>query len=127
MGLPPPLSSRAYNEQVKNIAHHAVKITEKIMLESAEKLIKVVEREDQTKIEVIEGGKKVAKVAVTVDGTWQKRGHSSSIGVVFVTAVRTGEVLDYSLKSVSCHECQSHEHDHKDSDQYKNWLQKHRH
>ena len=126
MGLPPPLSSRAYNEQVKKIAHHAVKITEKIMLESAERLIKVVEREDQTKIEVIEGGKKVAKVAVTVDGTWQKRGHSSRIGVVFVIAVRTGEVLDYSLKSLSCHECQSHEHDHKDSDQYKKWLQKHR-
>ena len=46
--------------------------------------------------------------------------------MVFVIAVRTGEVLDYSLKSLSCHECQSHEHDHKDSDQYKKWLQKHR-
>ena len=34
----------------------------------------------------------------TADGTWQRWGHSSKIGVVFVISVRTGEVLDYKKK-----------------------------
>ncbi len=38
---------------------------------------------------------KIAEVADTVDGTWQKRGHTSKIGVVFPMSVRTEEVLDY--------------------------------
>jgi len=36
----------------------------------------------------------MAKVAVTVDGTWQKRGHSSKIGVVFVISMAAGEILE---------------------------------
>ena len=44
----------------------------------------------------------VANVAVTVDGTGQKRGHSSKIGVVFVISVDTGEILDYSVKWAKC-------------------------
>ncbi|XP_065051289.1 uncharacterized protein LOC135680963 [Rhopilema esculentum] len=64
-------------------------------------------------------------VAVTVDGTWQKRGHSSRVGVVFVISVRTGQVLDYVIKSLFCHECKSHEKDDKDTAKYKNWHQKH--
>ena len=126
MGLPPPLSSRSYNEQVKRLAHHAVQIAEKIMWESAERLRQIVEEEEPSKVQVLKDGKKGAKVAVTVNGTWQKRGHSSRVGVVFVISVRTGQVLDYSLKSLSYHECQSHEHDQKGADQYKNWLEKHR-
>ena len=39
----------------------------------------------------------ILQAAVTVDGTWQKRGHSSKIGVVFVISVDTGEILDYSV------------------------------
>ena len=55
----------------------------------------------------------IAKVSVTVDGTWQKRGHSSKIGIVFVISVRTGEVLDYIVKSLVCHTCMKHEQDDK--------------
>ena len=32
---------------------------------------------------------KLAHVVVTVDGTWQRRGHSSKTGVIFVLSVRT--------------------------------------
>ena len=34
-----------------------------------------------------------------------KRGHQSKLGVVFVQAVETGEVLDFSVKSLFCHTC----------------------
>ena len=54
---------------------------------------------------ITEDNDKFAIVAVTVDGTWMKRGHQSKLGVVFVQSVRTGEVLDYVVKSLYCHKC----------------------
>ena len=39
-------------------------------------------------------GVKVAKVIVSVDGTWQRRGYNSKYGVVLIISVDTGEVLD---------------------------------
>ena len=58
------------------------------------------------------------QAAVTVDGTWQKRGHSSKIGVVFVISVDTGEILDYSVKSLICNECKARNGMDKDSTEY---------
>ena len=43
------------------------------------------------------GGEMIANVSVTVDGTWQKRGYSSKIEVVFVISVEMGEILDYEV------------------------------
>ena len=67
----------------------------------------------------------IAKVAVTVDGTWQKEAtHSSKIGMVFVISVDTGEILDYEVKSLFCHECKAHAQDKK-SHKYKKWQKDH--
>ena len=33
-------------------------------------------------------------IITSVDGTWQRRGHNSKTGVVFVISILTGEVLD---------------------------------
>ena len=49
-------------------------------------------KEDPNQIE--DGEDIIACVSVTVDGTCQKRGHSSKLGVVFVISVDTGEILD---------------------------------
>ena len=49
--------------------------------------------------------KQDAKVAITVDGTWQKRGHNSKIVVVFILSVDTGEVLDVIVKRLFRTEC----------------------
>ena len=68
-----------------------------------------------------EDGSTIARVAVTVDGMWQKRGHSSKIGVVFVISVDSGEILDYEIKSMFCHECKAHAQD-QESDEYKERL-----
>ena len=61
-----------------------------------------------------------------MDGTWQKRGHSSRIVVVFILLVDTGEVLDYVIKSLVCHECSAHSRWDKKSEKYKNWCDKHK-
>ena len=54
---------------------------------------------------IVNINKQVAKVAVTLDGTWQKRGHNSKFGVVFILSVDTGEVLDVIVNCLSCTEC----------------------
>ena len=56
------------------------------MQEAAKLLIDLVKTKSPDCIETVDD-QRVANVAVTVDGTWQKRGHSSTIGVVFVISV----------------------------------------
>ena len=82
--------------------------------------------ETPDKTSVDENGVVLADVAVTQDGTWQKRGHTSKNGVVFVISVRTGEVLDYTVKTLFCKACSSHEMDDKESDEYKKWFENHK-
>ena len=62
-------------------------------------------------------GQLVANVAVTVGGTWQKRGHSSKFGVVFFISVDKGEILYYSVKSLMCRECKARNAMNKESDE----------
>ena len=44
--------------------------------------------------------------------------------MVFVISVDTGEILDYEIKSLFCHECKAHAQD-QESDEHKEWLNKH--
>ena len=45
---------------------------------------------------------------VSVDGTWQKRGHQSLLGAVYVIEYQTGKVLDYKVFCKFCHDCNLH-------------------
>ena len=47
----------------------------------------------------------VEDIAVSFDGTWAKRGHTSLYEVVFVLSVDTGEVLDYHIMPKFCKAC----------------------
>ena len=78
----------------------------------------------QDRVKTIVNGKEIAEVAVSVDGTWQKRGHSSKFGVVFVLSIRTGKVLDYEVLSHFCQECNSH-NQNVDTVEYREWKEKH--
>ena len=93
MELPPPVTKKAYNQRMKKIEKIAVNNAEQLMCEAAERLTQLVSSEEEDSVVEI-NGQKATKVAVSIDGTWQKRGHSSKIGVVFAVSVRTGEVLD---------------------------------
>ena len=118
MNLPPPIIKAAYNEQQKQKLEVAENSTHNIMLEVCNHLRKIV-AEEPSKIELDEEGNEIASVAVTVDGAWQKRGHTSKIGVVFVISVRTGEILDYEVKSLYCHVCVAKNAMEKNSEEYK--------
>ena len=44
-------------------------------------------------------------ISVSGDGTWRKRGFSSSFGVVTVLSTITGKALDCEIMSKKCGEC----------------------
>ena len=49
----------------------------------------------------------VLDVSVSIDGSWQKRGHQSHNGVVAVIEVFTGLVIDCIALSNYCRECET--------------------
>ena len=106
---------------MKKIQKSAINNAEQLMCDAAERLTNLVSSEEEDCVVEI-NGQKATKVAVSMDGTWQKRGHSSKIGVVFAVSVRTGEVLDYEVKSLICKECSLH----KQSPDYLAWKESHR-
>jgi hypothetical protein len=124
MNLPPPVTKKAYNEHLIKIEKLASSHVEQVMKDASERLRKKISVEQPDNIESSEID--IAHVAVTVDGTWQKRGHSSKIGVIFVISVDTGEILDYEVKSLFCHECKAHNNDDKESDKHTQWKDAHK-
>ncbi len=95
------------------------------MKDAANKLIEIIEIEEPQKVSIDETGEKIAEVGVTVDGSWQKRGHTSKISVVFLLSVRTDDVLDYEVMSLYCHGCTSHQKIGTNSEAYQIWKAEH--
>ena len=101
------------------------KLVEKYLNDAAQRLILHTIAENPGNIEVTDKDTLIAKVGVTVDGTWQKRGHYSKMCVVFVISIDTGEVLDYNVRSLFCHECTSN-YARKSKDDFDNWYNQHK-
>ena len=94
------------------------------MKKSAERLKKKLIQEDPS-CKDMNATTDIFSVAISIDGTWQKRGYSSLLGVVFVISIETGEVLDFEVCSKVCFECRSHSLWDKNSQRYKTWFQSH--
>ena len=124
MNMPPPVTNNAYNKHLKISALAAVKEAENLMIDAANRLLNLMLRGDPKIADDDEDN--AVPVAVSVDGSWQKRGYSSKFGVVFVIGVLTGEILDYEVLSLFCKECSVHEKSEKDSEQFLQWKEKHK-
>ena len=124
--LPAPVSKTPYNVIMKNIVEKSCKLSEDLMNAAANRLIDIAIKEYPEYRHVQNDGTFLTEAAVTVDGTWQRRGHCSKIGVVFVISVVTGEVLDYDVKSMICHECVSHKNDDRLSQAFIDWYSVHK-
>ena len=68
----PPVSKKAYNQHMKQIEKIAVENAETLMCKAAERLRNLVSNENADDMVDIDGHA-VAKVAVTIDGPWQKK------------------------------------------------------
>jgi hypothetical protein len=81
---PPPDSYREHEIQLCNVMQN---LSNESMKKAVEEVVDKSESRD---------------ICVAVDGSWQKRGHTSLNGVVTVTSVDTGKVLDVSIMSKHC-------------------------
>lgn len=97
LDLPPPVSCKPYSKIVRDLRDDAKILSEKAMIEAADRVFANVKENSPENIVNIDG-ESVAKTAV--DGTCQRRGYSSKYGVVFVLSVDTEEVLDAIAKSL---------------------------
>lgn len=116
MGIPQPISRKSYEKYTTTTASSSVDLAEKLMNEAAQRL---------RDVDVDTNSTTVKDVAVSVDGTWQKRGHNSKIGVVFIIAMQTGEILDYEIKSLYCHLCK-HNKASKSKKDFESWYENHK-
>ena len=62
-------------------------------------------------------------IAVSCDGTWQRRGHQSLYGVETVISEETGKVLDYEMQSKFCFNCQAHSTWDRTTKKYQEWKE----
>ncbi|GFU10874.1 uncharacterized protein NPIL_648651 [Nephila pilipes] len=86
MNLPPPPTK--FTKFNNNLLQAARETCEESMAEAVHEAV-----------EENEGGR---DIAVAVDGSWQKQGFSSKNGVVTVTSVDTGKVIDVEILSKHC-------------------------
>ena len=124
MNLCPPVNKKSYNDHLIQIEKAVIEHATIQKQDAARRLFDVTKNQHPDSIEN-DNGTDVAAVAVTVDGTWQKRGHSSKVGVVFVISVSTGEILDYEVKCLICYECRARDHMDKESMECKAWKATH--
>ena len=90
LNMPPPMAKSSY-ENMSNIVKSACKtVAEKCMSDAATSLRK---------------GKKTADVGVSMDGTWQRKGFTSTLGVISALSIDSGKVLDVAIISKSCKGC----------------------
>ncbi|CAN7994762.1 unnamed protein product, partial [Ixodes pacificus] len=88
---PPPRKFASYNARLLDAT---TTVVSKSMAKAAEELKKEASAFDGE-----------LESAVTVDGTWMKRGYSSLHGVVAAVSADTGKVLDFEVESKFCHMC----------------------
>ena len=105
MNFPPPVYPNSFTEYMRHISNVAALHCQESMNTAAS-----LRRKDN----------ELAKVSVSVDGTWQKRyGHNSLLGASFVLSVDSGQVLDYAIKSKTCQLCK------RNPDATAEWKKKH--
>ena len=90
LNMPPPMSKNAYEGLSNSIKVASKAVAEKSMADAASRL---------------RGTNEVADVGVSVDGTWQRKGFSSTLGVITAISVDSGKVLDVAILSKTCKGC----------------------
>ncbi|GFY13465.1 uncharacterized protein TNCV_1803361 [Trichonephila clavipes] len=62
-------------------------------------------REAHVKVDASLKNQEIIDVSVSYDGTWQKRGHTSNLGLGIIIDILSGLVLDFEILSKYCHNC----------------------
>ena len=92
MNCVPPMAYPTYREKNKDIALCYSNVVTDSMLQA----VREIKGDDEEPI---------CDIAVSWDGTWQKRGYSSLNGIVTVVSVETGKAIDYNVLTKKCAQC----------------------
>lgn len=65
-------------------------------------------------------------IGISADGTWRRRGYSSSYGVVSGISLVTGKVLDIEIMSNECRECVAWKRK-EGTEEFQEWWEGHQH
>lgn len=95
MNMLPPMNENSYRDHVQALRNAAEAVAKASMTKAA--------GEVKEFYEPAEDG--LYDIAVSGDGTWRKRGFSSSYGVVTALSTITGKALDCEVMSKDCKEC----------------------
>lgn len=111
LDMPEPMSNDKYDNISNHIKDAARVVAERSMSDAANE---------------IRGDNETADASVSVDGTWQRKGFTSTNGVITAISVDTGKVLDVSILSKSCKGCTSMQSIEKsDPERYAGWKASH--
>lgn len=121
MGMNMPcINHSAYDKQIKIIQKAAKQHTEeslkraRVEVEKVYSVLKAYPDFDMPK---------PIDIAVSYDGSWQKRGFTSKYGVGSVIELITGLVIDYEVVSKYCRVCEKKKTEvDEQSDEYENWY-----
>ena len=116
MNMLPPMNENAYRDHVQAVRDAAERTAKKSMSEAADKLKEFYEPDEEG----------VYNIAVSGDGTWRKRGFSSSFGVVTVLSTITGKALDCEIMSKECGECKLRR-GKEGTEEFDEWWEQHQH
>ena len=92
---PPPMTKNAYNGLSYSIKVAFKQVAERNMSDAAASSL------------LFAGTEQTANVGVSVDGKWQRKGFSSTLGVVAAISIDNGRVLDVVILSKSYKGCTS--------------------
>ncbi len=115
MNLQQPITKKPWNEQINYLSV----VSELKSEESMKKAAAELHDRDETPVD------ENIECAVSVDGTWQRRGHASLHAVVSLISIDNGKVLDVESKSKTCKACNYWNTKDKDSLEYCKWKSEH--
>ncbi|XP_041473006.1 uncharacterized protein LOC121422184 [Lytechinus variegatus] len=121
LGTSPPVTAPSYERHLAALSKAAQEASEEHMKMAAECLRRRAMDKDPSIKE-----DDFVEVAVSYDGTWHRRGHTSNHGVGVVISIDTGEVLDTEVLSKTCKQCEYRKGWDKSSDKYKAWEASHK-
>ena len=95
VNMPSPMTHSAFDGHVNALRTATVEVARQSMAAAAEAVHRQVDAELDTTVDT----------AVTFDGTWMRRGHTSLYGVFTVMSWDIGKVLDLHVASKYCQQC----------------------
>lgn len=111
LNSPPPMNQRPYDAIIDKL----LQATKSVAISSM----------NQAAAEVIENQNGDIDTMVSVDGSWQRRGHSSHNGIVTAINVASGKVLDVEILTNYCRACSQWSVEQQSSLEYKEWKKSH--